>query len=209
MVDSKEIAKYAGKIVATIVSPPLGGPLWFKGRNKVLGVLGGIIVSVNISVRLNPYISRNEVYDNPLVKVERKVPETDMDVLPVLEAFSCPLAFYFHNPKKTIVGEDTKCVVFGDDVINFQNETGKYVLNFGHERRFGDTYEGTSVQKAREKLRNYVNKGNIPEARKAKSELDEIIESHNQIRQVLKETVKKMNSELEGLAENKPVNPFF
>lgn len=208
--DYKKIAKYAGKTVATIVCPPIGLALWQKkAGNKFGGTAVGVVISLVSAIGING-LTQKQIYDNPLVESRREIDS----LLNLGEVFTSPIVAYFDVPIKTVLNkEGTFYYIWGNDVIAFNN--GKYNLNFGSKRKFGNSFKGKSVNQIEEQTIKYERlklvcrgKGDIFSARRAKESLDKaktnlyaIIKEYNETKTVFQEAVDKMNSELECLAQ--------
>lgn len=192
----KSIAKGLGHTALFIASPPIYGALTGRNKEEKLKRAGvGAIISYIIGiggVLMSREMLESRLYDSPIV---------DVDLMPnhplraFAEALIFPAGVFLDNHLETIVtdGED-KHRVYGGDVISFDKETGRYVLDFDESRKFVDN-NGRLVSLAgaqslieklnddsQEQMRtrmasidNLVKNGNILEAREAEEGLDKFL----------------------------------
>ena len=124
----KKIAKNIAKVGLTIASPPFGLMSFFKeGRSFAFVV--GIVISAMGSVGINEF-NKDVLYDKLKVSLERRAYNLPRNVF---ETFMSPIASYLDTYPSTKIGTN---VVYGQDVINFNSDEGKYELDFKENRMF-------------------------------------------------------------------------
>lgn len=230
----RKIAINTAKLGLTIASPPLGGASFGKTeQGRGYGLIGGTIASMLISswlMALAIIEIPEKVYDDPYVSINRY---PNSVAISTLESIFSPLALYFSNHKETVIAteEGERLIrVYGDDVITFDQETGKYILNFSNDRKFrisegndrksripegklvSVTEAQNEVDRLAQKQRRLESEGNILEVREVNANLQKadesyanILSGYNSARSVYLDAVEKMNSELEGIVDSKTI----
>ncbi len=204
----KKAASIAGKTLATIVCPPLGGALFGRdGNERITGGLIGFACSVVLSLSTGIVTivnSQKIIYDNPKIHSTKYV---DSFPKTLLFAFVSPIAHYKQLSPRTVLKEsqnDKSAVEYSvksRDIIKFDNNQYRLMLDYGNEFRTSPDKNWQSVQQAQNEFNRYHEQGNILKAREAKAELEEVTKNYNELKNKFQQAVDKMNSELEQLAK--------
>ena len=214
----KHIAKNIGKAGLLVVAPPIGLTTHYKGwENKAMSASVGILISMASNMGYN-FFQTEKIYDSPLIQTAPL--SSPAQLLPVIIT---PFAQYFSPIETALTEQDPYLsegnrtfVVRGDDVIQFDKETGRYALNFDTNRIFR-TAEGklVSLTESQARLDNLareqqelVARGDILDAKEltvktgtAKSYHVEVAEQYTETKSAYGLAVAKMNSDLEQLSE--------
>jgi hypothetical protein len=223
MLNIKSVLKWVFIVLLIIVCPPLGFAVMFcinwqrlesnRGREIFWGILVGILISFMVSTCLiTTFYSWDTLYDSPKVNAS----EHSFDFLSFSAIFYSPVFFHFASPSETRVhfqdsgvsNADEDYGIVGNDVIVFNADAGKYVLNFEKDRAFWyNDFDRTSVQAAQNEvdkcellLQGQMKQGNLLKAEEASKNLragqnylEKRVMVYGNLRIILEKIVNGMN----------------
>ncbi|MDP4039598.1 MAG: hypothetical protein Q8P57_03395 [Candidatus Pacearchaeota archaeon] len=225
--------KKAGLAGLTIASPPIGGAVIgalssVKGEKIIATVVGlfsgGLLSMVALS---GDYIFTKEetLYTNPETFVMRDTALMSDEERDIPKYLTFPIASFFNTQPITYsLTEDSKYIkALGDDVIQFDSQTGRYKLNMDESRIVDAPNDNlgffslrdmqNTMHEASARLESITQTGNtadlkegkeiLEKAREAREELDEARkeyeegrESYTGVEEHFKYVVDQMNLEL-------------
>lgn len=209
----KDLAKKAGitagKLGLTAISLPLGLPTFFK-RKRVRAGLLGLFLNWGIMYSTLEYSEDTLYKSNNLEVKETKQPvgSSLLDIYSYIgkALINAPWAISSHEPQTKVYSKgdsdyNNLASAMGHDIIQFNDKTGKYELNFNEDtefyslREFGKTSlesvkNSSDLEKHASQLkdllkeqREYEANGNMEKAKETALQVQESLKEYNQARE--------------------------
>lgn len=215
----KDIAKVAGKALATIACPVVGGALWGKSfasrtGGGALGFLAGVSLTIGMGIN-----GTSKIYDNPSIHTEAHgifSISKEFGLVATVGMILSPPLFSAVTYPMTYAGEGKDMIkIEGDKVFTYEPEFNQFLLSFPQHREFEYNGMKYSLVESEEKvmdysqsLKDYLAKGDILNARATRkmlngAEADFTIakSAYEQAYTKLRGHMDKMNTEIRELED--------
>ena len=202
----KIILKNTGKTLATIACPPIGLAMCPKDISKKTGAgIVGVVISIfGTAALIKGEPSYNNISTRYLVNSMYRT---------IGEAFFSPLLARLDSYEGLELKTQDKSFNIERDALQFSN--GKYQLNLSPETRFSNGIDNkrltdfeSEVKKYQSQMQDYLESGDLLNARKtgekldtARKNLENVRKDYEETRQAFQSAVDNMNSELKQLAQ--------